>query len=222
MGVLEEMSIFLRQYWIKICLYLECLGRHSPAAPPWWRWPGRCWRPRSPPGTSWRNGVCCIWSGHRLYGPWELIELHLSVMFHNNITASFRFDTMELSWTVSGSSIYWNINAPRIIGLRLYHHHYHDLHHYHRTGSPPWQVTSQCCWGLSVWGGVRRGQSSENTEQDTRKRVNVCNALKLCIVQAGCHFSFDPSPRSDDRTSRQPPVIQLRHMSRMWRPDWIS
>ena len=45
-------------------------------------------------------------SGHTLHGPRELIEPYLSVMFHNNITASFRFDTIELSWTVSGSSIY--------------------------------------------------------------------------------------------------------------------
>ena len=110
-------------------------------------------------------------SGHRLYGPWELIEPYLSVMFHNNITASFRFDTMELSWTVSGSSIYWNINAPEIIGLKLDHHH-----HYHRLDT----LILTCDESMLLrpvivrrGRGVRRGQNCENIEQDTRKRVNM-------------------------------------------------
>ena len=129
-------------------------------------------------------------SGHTLYGPWELIEPYLSVMFHNNITASFRFDTMELSWTVSGSSIYWNINAPEIIGLKLDHRH-----HYHRRDT----LILTCDESMLLrpvivrrGRGVRRGQSCENIEQDTRKKGKYALLLKVYCPGRGCHFSSDP------------------------------
>ena len=69
--------------------------------------------------------------------------------------------------------------------------------------------------------GVRRGQNCENIEQDTRKRVSM-HCFYRSIVQAEDVISRLTLPRSDDSTPSQPPVIRLRNMSRMWRPDGIS